>query len=174
MANILNKQICSELTELFKEANDCVFVDFQGLTVEEVNTFRSSLTSNQIRMQVIRSSLTNLVLKDMNRSGYEKMLDGQTAVVWGGESIVQISKSVDDFAKKSKKLKIKGGFLGEGTITVDDVKKLTTVPDTPILMGLIVGAFMDPLQGMTSGLNSILSSLVTCIDGVKEKKENEG
>ncbi len=60
MANILNKQICSELTELFKEANDCVFVDFQGLTVEEVNTFRSSLTSNQIRMQVIRSSLTDL------------------------------------------------------------------------------------------------------------------
>lgn len=175
MVNLLNKKICEELTELFNEADDCVLVNFQGLTVEEVNGFRASLTEQQINMQVIRTNLSTIVLKEMNRSGFEEMLDGPTAVVWGGESIVQISKSVSDFAKKSKKkLKIKGGFLNADPIDVASVEKLTTVPDRPVLLGSLVMTFMDPLQGITNGLGSILSSIANCVDALAEKKKEEG
>jgi large subunit ribosomal protein L10 len=174
MVNVLNKKICEELTALYSEAADCVFVDFQGLTVEEVNTLRSSLTQNNIQMQVVRSALSSIVLKELNREGFEEMLDGPTAVVWGGTGIVQVSKSVADFAKKSKKkLKIKGGSLSEKPIDKTEVDKLTTVPDMPVLLGSIVGAFMDPLQGMANGLNQVLASIANLVDALAEKQEKE-
>lgn len=174
MVNVLNKKICEEYTELFNQADDCVFVNFQGLTVEEVNTFRASLTENNINMQVIRSSLANLVLKGMDRIGVDELVDGPTAIIWGGESIVQVSKSVHDFAKKSKKLKIKGGFLSTEPIEVADVEKLTKVPDRPVLLGSLVYAFMNPLQGFAGGVSSILSSLVNLVDALEKKRAEEG
>lgn len=174
MVNVLNKKICEEYTELFRHTDDCVFVNFQGLAVEEVNQFRASLTENNIRMQVIRSSLASLVLKEMDRTGYEALLDGPTAVIWGGESIVQVSKSVHDFAKKSKKLKIKGGFLSTDPIDISDVEKLTKVPDKPVLFGSIISTFMDPLQGLAGGVASILSSIVNLVDALEKKKAEEG
>lgn len=173
MVNVLNKKICEELAALYNDAPDCVFVDFQGLTVEDVNALRASLTQVDIRMQVVRSALSNIVLKELNREGFEEMLDGPTAVVWGGTGIVQVSKSVSEFAKKSKKLKIKGGSLSEKPINKAEVDKLTTVPDMPILLGSIVGTFMDPLQGMANGLNQLLSSFANLVDALKEKKEKE-
>ena len=174
MVNVLNKKICEEYTELFKQTDDCVFVDFQGLTVEEVNTFRASLTQNNIQMQVLRSTLANLVLKELNRTDFNALIDGPTAVIWGGESIIQISKSVHDFAKKSKNLRIKGGFLSAEAIEAADVEKLTKVPDRPVLLGSIVHAFMDPLQGMARGISSLLSSVVNLVDALAKKKAEQG
>ena len=110
----------------------------------------------------------------MGRSGYEGMLQGQTAVVWGGEGIIQISKSVCDFAKKSKKLKVKGGFLGDECVAPSVVQKLSTVPDKPVLLGSLVSCFMDPLQGLANGLNQLLSSIVNLVDALHEKKAEEG
>jgi large subunit ribosomal protein L10 len=173
MANLLNQKICEELGMLFQEADECVLVDFTGLTVDEVNSFRASLTENKIQMQVVKTSLTHLILKEQNRTGYEAMLEGPTAVVWGGDGIVHLSKSVNDFAKKSKKLKIKGGLLGKESIDQAAVKRLTTVPDKPVLLGSIVGAFMDPLQGFASGVGQLLSSIANVIDGLQEKRAAE-
>ncbi|MBU0756324.1 MAG: 50S ribosomal protein L10 [Planctomycetes bacterium] len=174
MVNVLNKKIREEYTELFGQTDDCVFVNFQGLTVEEVNSFRASLIQNNIRMQVVRSSLASLVLKEMDRTGVDTLVDGPTAVVWGGDSIVHVSKSVHDFAKKSKKLKIKGGFLNAEPIESADVEKLTKVPDKPVLLGSLVYAFMSPLQGIASGISSLLSSLVNLVDALEKKRAEEG
>lgn len=173
MVNVLNKKMHEELCELFEEADECVLVDFNGLSVEEINSLRSSLTHNKIHMQVVKTSIAHLVLNEQEREGYDDMLLGQTAVVWGGEGIIHVSKSINDFAKKSKKLKIKGGFLGPKSIDPDEIKTLTTIPDRPILLGSIVGTFMDPLQGVANGLNQILSSIVNLVDALHEKKDKE-
>ncbi|MHC4942974.1 MAG: 50S ribosomal protein L10 [Planctomycetota bacterium] len=174
MVNTLNQKITEEYTELFNEANDCVFVNFQGLTVEEINALRSSLTKNNINMQVIRTSLASIALKSLNRSGFEELLDGPVAVVWGGEGIVHVSKSVHEFAKKTKKLELKGGFLAADPINDEDVKKLTKVPEMPVLLGSIVSTFMDPLQSIAGGLGSLLSSIVNLVDALEKKKAAEG
>ena len=169
MVNVLNKKITEELSTLFRDADDCVLVDFKGLSVEEINTLRASLTKNNICMQVIRNSLAGKVLKEMDRTGFEEMLSGPTAVVWGGDGIIQVTKAVHDFSKKSRKLKIKGGFLGLDTIDTEAVKRLTTVPDRPVLLGSILGVIMDPLQGLANGMNNILASIANVIDALLKK-----
>jgi len=174
MVNVLNKQICSEYESLFDEAYECLFVGFQGLTVEEVNSLRTSLNKEDIRMQVLRSSLAEVVLKQKNRDGFQSMLEGPTAVVWGGNSIIQVSKSVHDFAKKAKKLQIKGGFLNGKPIDEKDAEKLTKIPDRPILLGSIVATFMDPLQSLANGMGPILSSIANLIDALERKRAEEG
>jgi len=174
MVNVLNKQICSEYESLFDEANECIFVGFQGLTVEQVNALRSSLNKEDIRVQVLRSSLAEVVLKQKNRDGFQSMLTGPTAVIWGGSSIIQVSKSVHDFAKKAKMLQIKGGFLNGKPINEKDAERLTKIPDRPVLLGAIVATFMDPLQSLANGMGQILSSIANLIDALEKKRAEEG
>lgn len=174
MVNTLNKKIYEELSQLFKETDDCVLVDFHGLAVEEINALRSGLTENHIRMQVVKTSLAHIALRDMGRTGHEDMLRGPTAVVWGGDGIVQLSKTVSQFMKKTKKLKVKGGFLAAKSISEEDIKKLTTVPDRPVLLGMLVSSFMDPLQGMANGIHQLLGNIASLIDALQKKVEGEG
>ena len=171
MPNILNKMIKEELATLFDEASSCVFVDFDGIDVSGVSELRSTLTKNDINMQVVKTSLARLVLQEQNRTGYDDLFNGQTAVIWGGDSIVQVSKTISDFAKKNKKLKIKGGFLNSETITGKDVQKLTTVPDTPDLLAGLAGLFIAPLRDICGGINSLLAGISYAIDAVREKVE---
>jgi len=53
---------------------------------------------------------------------------------------------------KSKKLKIKGGFLSTDPIDISDVEKLTKVPDKPVLL------FNDSLPRLLIAQSGLLSS----------------
>jgi large subunit ribosomal protein L10 len=174
MVSVLNTKICEEISTLFQGIEDCILVNFEGLSVEEVNSLRSSLTDNNISMQVVKVSLADIVLREMGRSEYDHMLKGPTAVIWGGEGILQVSKSVHEFAKKNKKLLIKGGFIGKKSIDTEAVVKLTKVPERPVLLTMVVNSFMDPLYGIVSGVDSLLSSFATLVEALREKKEKKG
>ncbi len=174
MPNLLNTLIKDEQAVLLKEADNCVVVDFQGLTVEEANDLRSSLREKEIQMRVVKTALARLVLQEMEMADFDEIFTGPTAVVWGGESVVQISKEVHGFAKKNKMLKIKGGILESKCITNEDVLKLTRIPDMPVLLAGIAAGVAAPLQNICNGINSLLSSIANVIDAVKVKKEESG
>ena len=44
----------------------------------------------------------------------------------------------------------------------------------PVLLGSIVSTFMDPLQSIAGGLESVLSSIVNLVDALEKKKAAEG
>jgi large subunit ribosomal protein L10 len=171
MPNVLNVMMKKEMAALLEELSSCIVVDFQGLTVEEVNTLRQSLRKNDILMKVVKTALVRLSLQEQDREACTELFEGPTAVVWGGKDIVQVSKTISDFAKKNKALKIRGGLLENEVITKKDVVKLTSIPDMPILLGGIAAGIAAPLQGLFNNLNSILSSIATAIDAVREKVE---
>ena len=175
MVNVLNTKIAEEYSTLFNEADDFLVVNCTGLTVEEVNALRASLTENDIHMKVVKTSIARHVLKEQERGDCEELVQGPIAVVWGGEGIVQVSKSVDAFVKKAKKKNFfKGALLGMQIIDVDGVKRLTQVPDRPVLLGSIVGAFMDPLQSFGNGVSQLLGNIANLVDALEKKRTEEG
>jgi large subunit ribosomal protein L10 len=171
MPNALNIMMKKEMAALLGEFSSCVVVDFLGLSVEEFNGLRDSLRKNDILMKVVKTALVRLELKELGRDGCDELFSGPIAVVWGGKDIVQVSKAVSDFAKKNKALKIKGGLLENETITKQDVAKLTSIPEMPVLLAGIAAGIAAPLQGLYNSLDAILSSIARVIDAVREKAE---
>jgi len=163
-----------ELNALFGDLNNCVVVDFQGLSVEEANEFRSTLRKNDILVRVVKITLAKRILGEIGREGYEDLFTGPAAVVWGGIDVVQLSKAVHEYARKNKKLQIKGGFLDSITITKEDVVKLTKIPDMPILLGGIAAGMAAPLQSVFNCINSLFTSVAYAIDAVRDKVETGG
>ena len=174
MPNALNIMMKKEMAALLEEFSSCVVVDFQGLTVEEINGLRDSLRKNDILMKVVKTALVRLELRKQGREDCEGLFSGPIAVVWGGKDIVQVSKAVSEFSKKNKSLEIKGGLLDNEPITKQDVAKLTTIPEMPVLLGGIAAGIAAPLQGVFNGINAVLSAIARVIDAVREKAEKVG
>jgi len=174
MPNLLNRMMKEELAVLLGGISDCVVVDFQGLTVEEADELRSSLRKNDISMQVVKTSLARLILEELNREGYREMFTGPTAVVSGGKDIIQVTKAVSEFAKKHKKLKVKGGLVENASISTEDVARLSAVPEIPVCLAGIAAGIAAPLQGIMNDLNALFSSIAYAIDGIREKLEKNG
>jgi len=174
MPNILNKMMTEELNALLGDLDNCVVVDFQGLSVEEANEFRSTLRKNDILMRVVKITLAKRILGEMGREGYEELFTGPAAVIWGGLDVVQLSKTVHEYARKNKKLQIKGGFLDSGTISKEDVITLTKIPEMPVLLGSIAAGIAAPVQSVYNCVNSLFTSVAYAIDAVREKVEAGG
>lgn len=174
MPNILNEMMTGELNAFLGKIDNCVVVNFQGLSVEEANEFRSTLRKNDILMRVVKITLAKRILAEMGREGFDELFTGPAAVIWGGLDVVQLSKTVYDFAKKNKKLEIKGGFLDCSTITKEDVVTLTKIPDMPILLGGIAAGIAAPLQSVYNCVNSLFTSVAYAIDAVRDKVEKGG
>ncbi len=174
MPNILNEMMTEELTALLGDINNCVVVDFQGLSVEEANDLRSTLRKNDILMRVVKITLARKILAEMGREGFEDLFTGPAAVIWGGPDVVELSKAVHEYAKKNKKLQIKGGLLDSSTISKEDVVTLTKIPDMPILLGGIAAGIAAPVQSVYNCVNSMFTSIAYAIDAVREKVEQGG
>jgi len=172
MPNILNQMIRDELVTLFDEAQSCIVVDFQGLNVESINEFRSTLRKNEINMQVVKTTLACKILEELDVTDFEEVFSGPSAVIWGGQDIVQLSKAVNDFARKHKKLKIKGGLLERSAIDKKQVTILVDIPDMPMLLTSIAAGIASPLQSIHNAMNSLFTSIGYAIDAVREKKED--
>jgi len=68
--------------------------------------------------------------------------------------IVQAAKVVNDFARTSRILTVKGGVLGKAVINAAEVEAVATLPSREELYGKLVGLLASPMArtvGVLSG-----------------------
>ena len=73
------------------------------------------------------------------------MLLGPTAITFVNGDAVIAAKALRDFAKAHEALIVKGGLLGDGTLTAGDLDALADVPPRDVLLARLAGGFQAPL-----------------------------
>ena len=90
-------------------------------------------------------------------------LAGPTAIVVGGKDPSGVAKILRKFCKDKDKNGIKGGVLGDKTLTAGDVNILADLPSIEILHAQLLGLFNTPATRMVSVLNAVPTSMVTVL-----------
>ena len=88
-----------------------LIVDLKDLDAIAEHNFRRDLRKKSIRLRVLKNSLARRVFSDMGMEGLSKYLEGQSAVVWGGEGPSELAKEITTRFKTLKKPQIKGGAV---------------------------------------------------------------
>ena len=93
------------------------------------------------------------------------LLDGPTAIAFVHDGdMVAVAKALDETARTTKRLRLKGGVLSGRAIDADGVKGLASLPPADVLRGQVLGAIVAPLTGLVGLVNSPLQGLVGLID----------
>ena len=136
-------QLLSELNELFNNSEVVVVSHYKGLTVAEVSELRNNVRKAGAGFKVTKNRITRLALKGTKFEGLIDLFKGPTAIAFAPDPI-SACKACVEFAKTNEKLLIVGGAMGTGVISIDEIKKLASIPSMDELRAKIIGLLQAP------------------------------
>jgi large subunit ribosomal protein L10 len=175
MSKRIKSLITAELQTKFKGADSIVVVDYTGIDSKTTGGIRSDLRKKKVKMTVVRNAMAAKALESAGLKGAGALLTGTNAVVYGGESIVDVVKELVEQAKKVEKLKIKGSVVDGAVLDGKDTAALAKLPNKKELQGMIVGQILGPGRKLAGQLKGPAGKLAGQIKTVEDKaKEKEG
>lgn len=152
-----------------QNAKGILVADFAGMTVDVLSQLRVKCRAQQIEFKVIKNTLARRAFREDLRAALDPYLQGPTALVISQTDEIAPAKILTDFAKDSKKPRIKAGIVGGKVYGEADVAELAKLPSKETLLGRLVGGLKSPLQNLHSALSSPLRNLAAVLKQVSEK-----
>jgi len=156
----------------FDKMSSAVFLDFTGMTVDEVSKLRDKFREKGIDYKVLKNKLIQKALADEPWSkGLAPVLKGMTGVAWSFEEPSAAARVVKDFAKDNEKLKVKAGLLDGTLLDSKQVEnQLATLPSKDEARAMLLATFLAAPQRFVMLLNAPARNFV----GVLAAKERKG
>ena len=136
-------ELLAELNELFNTAETIVVSHYKGLTVEDVSELRNNIRKAGAGFRVTKNRITRLALKGTKFEALADLFVGPTAIAFANDPI-SACKACVEFAKTNEKLLVIGGGMGTGVLSVDDIKRLASIPSMDELRAKIIGLLQAP------------------------------
>ena len=156
MAKVELKQpIVAEISEVIKDAQSVVLVDYRGLTVEEDTALRKQLREAGVNYKVYKNTLMNFAFKGTDFEALAPYLNGPSAIAVSTEDATAPARVLAEFAKKAKKLEIKAGVV-EGTLY--DAKGMQAgaeIPSRDVLISKLLGSLQSPITNFARVIKQI-------------------
>ena len=156
MAKVELKQpVVAEIAELFDGAASAVVVDYRGLTVEEATDLRKQLRDAGVQMNVIKNKI---LVRAAEKAGYEGLNDlfaGPTAVAFSDEDAIAPAKVLKKFADSVDDLEIKGGFIEDKIVSVDEINTYASLPSREDLLSMLANVLQAPVRNVAYAVKAI-------------------
>lgn len=164
------QQAIETIKARFSKMTSAVFVDFTGMTVEEVSKLRDVFREKGVEYKVVKNTLVKKALGD-GAAKLTDVLKGMTGIAWSYEEPSAAARVVKEFKRENEKLKIKAGLL-EGQVldarAVED--QLATLPSKDEARATLLATLNAPAQRLVMLLNAPARNLV----GVLAAKQRQG
>ncbi|MCZ2846155.1 MAG: 50S ribosomal protein L10 [Candidatus Bathyarchaeota archaeon] len=163
------KQEIDKLKENFSQMKAMVFVNYDKLTVNEINDLRKKLRENKINYFIAKRTLLKRAFKESNLKIDIDELTGGLGLAFGFKDEVMPAKLMYDFSKEHKELKLIGGIFENKFIDKERVLELAKLPSHGELLAKTVFLFQSPISGLVNVLKGNLNKLVFALKAMQEK-----
>ena len=144
-------EICAKV----KRAKSVILVDYRGITVFDDTALRNALRKENVEYKVIKNRLMLRAFNDAGYKGFDKVLEGPTAVAFSYGDAVVPAKILTDTAKKLNKLALKGGVAEGKILSAAEVGTLAKIAPKPVLLGQLVGMLVSPMRSLAVVMSEI-------------------
>ena len=169
------ERVVAELVERLKASDTLLIADYRGLDMKEIDAVRTKLLEHGARFSVVKNTLTKRAATEAGIEALNEFLEGPTAIAFVSEGdMVAVAKALDQSARDTKILSLKGGILQGSMITAEQVKDLASLPPTEVLHGQIVGAIVGPLNAIVGIFSAPLRDMVGIVDARIRQLEEQG
>jgi large subunit ribosomal protein L10 len=160
----------------FDKMTAAVFLDFKGMTVENVTKLRAEFRKAGVDYKVCKNTLVKHALKD---ASYKQKLDdvlvGMTGIAWSYEDPSAAAKVVKAFRKDpaGEKLQIKAGLIEGSVLDAKGVEEqLATMPGKNELRASLLATLSAPMQKFVALLSAPSQNFVYVLSA-KERDGNK-
>jgi large subunit ribosomal protein L10 len=169
------ERVVAELAERLQASETLLVADYRGLDMVEIDAVRTELIKHGARFTVVKNTLTKLAAEQAGVAELNQFLEGPTAIAFVGDGdMVAVAKALNDSARQTKILQLKGGILAGKPISADDVRELAALPPVEQLRGQVLGAIVAPLTAIAGLVNAPLQDLLGLVDARIEQLREQG
>jgi large subunit ribosomal protein L10 len=169
MSKYVKEMMMDQLKSDLDGNRSLLIVDLKDLDAIAEHGFRRDLRKKSIRLRVLKNSLARRVFSDMGMEGLSKYLDGQSAVVWGGDGPSELAKEISTQFKALKKPLIKGGAVDGVIVGPGQVEEITKLPSREVLIGQVLSLILGPAQQTLSLLTSSASTVIGQLEALAKR-----
>jgi large subunit ribosomal protein L10 len=169
------ERVVEELAERLRACDTLIVADYRGLTMSEIDGVRTELLKHGARFTVVKNTLTKRAAEEAGVTYLIDLLDGPTAIAFVQDGdMVAVAKSLNDTAKQTRVLTLKGGILQGQPVGPDEVVRLASLPPADVLQAQVLGAVVGPLNAIVGLFTAPLRDLVGVIDARISQLQEQG
>jgi large subunit ribosomal protein L10 len=175
MSKRVKSLIENDFGNRFKDLDAVAVINPRGINANKNNAIRRKLHAQGLRMTVVKNNLARRATAQSKLKGFDVLLDGPSAVVYGKASIATIARMLLDEKKADDKIELRGVFFdGEVYTGVEGVTQVSKMPTREEAIALVIGAALSPGRKLAAALKSPGSKLVSILKTIEQKaKEKE-
>ena len=164
-----------ELHEKLVGAKAFYLTDFSGMNVKQITAFRTRLRAQGVEYVVVKNTLAQRALADLELPDIGSSFTGPTGVVIGRTDAVAAAKVITDFAREfDNKPKVKLGIVERKEVGPDQIKQLAELPPREVLLAQLAGGLQAPMSRLAGGMQNLVAGLARAVDALRQQREAAG
>jgi large subunit ribosomal protein L10 len=167
-------KVIDNLEQLFSRCTVGILTDYRGLSAFEMTELRRRLREAGVEYRVVKNTLARIAARRVGREELASLFDGPVAIAFGYGDVVEPAKVLADYIQATKSaMSIRGGFLPERLLTLDEVTTLSALPSREALIARVLAEVQRPLVALVGYLSAPMQGMVGVLQARIQQLEGE-
>jgi large subunit ribosomal protein L10 len=175
MSKLVKGLVQKEIAKRLGDVDGVAVINPRGIDAIKNNLIRRRLRAKGVRMTVVKNTLAKRAVGDGRLKGFDALLDGPSALIYGEASIAAIARLILDEKKNDDKIELRGVFF-DGEIYVGDkgMEQVSKLPTREEAIGQVVALILAPGSKLAGTLKGQAGKVASLIKAIEERAEKAG
>jgi len=156
----------------FAEVTGAVVVSLRGIDANTNNDLRGTLAGKNMRVTVVKNGLARRAWSGTAIEQLSEVLNGPSALVYGGETVVDIARELVSQAKQISELQFRGALMEGQLFGPDQLVNLSKYPTRDEAQAQALQIILSPGQSMASAALGPGRHIASLVKAIEEKLEH--
>lgn len=162
-------ELVTQYVKWVNQSQALIVTEYLGMSMKQVDDLRAKVRDAGGEFHIIKNTLGEVALKQAGLSFPPELLEGSSAVVFAFRDAPEMAKVVNDYARTSEFVKVKGGYLENRPISAAEIVSLADLPPLPVLRAQLLGTIMAPASKLVRTLAEPARQLAAVIKAYADK-----
>lgn len=162
--------IQKELTDRFRDLDGVAVINPRGIAATQTNQMRRRLREQGLRMTVVKNTMAKRAVGDGKLKGFDALLDGPSAVIYGKASISAVARFLLEEKKNDEKIELRGMFF-DGEVYLGDkgVTQVSKMPTREEAIASLVALVLSPAKNLAGAIKGPGGKLGAILKTIEDK-----